>query len=107
MPVLEGPDNLVQDIFAFYLEAKSSLKAIDRTPHRVNVSQRLAVRLLLDDGMVVELGRQQPQTQAKQRLERFVEYYPSVLAATNHKPRVVDMRYPNGFVVRTGNAPIN
>jgi len=107
MPILEGPDNLVQDIFAFYLEAKESLKAIDRAPHRLNISQRLAVKLLLDDGMIVELGRQQPKTQVKKRLERFVEYYPSVLAATRHTPKVVDMRYPNGFVVRTGNAPIN
>ena len=36
----------------------------------------------------------------RERLERFVEYYPSVLNAGRQRPTVVDMRYPNGFALR-------
>ena len=71
----------------------------------MSVSPRLAVQLRLDDGMIVELGRQQPKAPVSERLLRFVEYYPSVLSAARQRPSVVDMRYPNGFALRVAAAP--
>ena len=88
------------------------MRPIGRIPRALNVSPRLAVQLRLDDGMIVELGRQQPKTAIRQRLERFVEYYPSVLAVVRQRsrgsalPLIVDMRYPNGFALRVGSAPV-
>ena len=48
----------------------------------------------------VELGRQQTKAPLRERLERFVEFYPTVLTAAKKRPEVVDMRYPKGFALR-------
>ena len=82
------------------------LKPIGRAPRALTISPRLAVQLRLDDGMVVELGRQQQKAPVRDRLERFVEYYPSVMSAAGQRPTVVDMRYPNGFALRVAAASV-
>lgn len=106
MPVLVGPTGIAPEMLGYYQEAEEMLKPLGRWPRAVNVSPRLAVQIRLDDGMVVELGRQQPKAAVRQRLERFVEHYPSVLTAAKQRPVVVDMRYPNGFALRVATAPV-
>ncbi len=106
MPVLVGPTGIAPEMLGYYQEAEEMLKPLGRWPRAVNVSPRLAVQIRLDDGMVVELGRQQPKAAVRQRLERFVEHYPSVLTAAKQRPAVVDMRYPNGFALRVATAPV-
>ena len=105
MPTLIGPLEIAPEMLGYYQEAEEVLKPIGRLPHALSVSPRLAVQLRLDDGMIVELGRQQLKAPLRQRLERFVEYYPSVSNAARQRPSVVDMRYPNGFALRVASAP--
>ncbi|MBL0168560.1 MAG: cell division protein FtsQ/DivIB [Propionivibrio sp.] len=105
MPLLIGPTGLAPEILSHYQQAEQILKPIGRMPRALSVSPRLAVQLRLDDGMIVELGRQQPKAPVSERLLRFVEYYPSVLSAARQRPSVVDMRYPNGFALRIAAAP--
>ena len=100
MPVLQGPTGMAPEMLAHYQQAQDILKPLGRVPRAIHVSPRLAVQLRLDDGMTVELGRQQSKAPLRERLERFVEYYPSVLTAGRQRPSVVDMRYPNGFALR-------
>jgi cell division protein FtsQ len=99
-PVFVGPGNFVPEMLAYYRQAVELLRPIGRAPRALNVSPRLALQLKLDDGMIVELGRQQAKAPVRERLERFVEYYPSILTAAPEQPEVVDMRYPNGFALR-------
>jgi hypothetical protein len=54
----------------------------------------------LEDGMLVELGREQAKAPIRMRLQRFVEYYPTLSDARHGRPVAVDMRYPNGFALR-------
>jgi cell division protein FtsQ len=105
MPLLIGPSGLAPEILSHYQQAEDILKPVGRIPRALSVSPRLAVQLRLDDGMIVELGRQQPKAPVSERLLRFVEYYPSVLSAARQRPSVVDMRYPNGFALRIAAAP--
>jgi len=112
MPVLQGPAGMAPEMLAHYQQAEEILKPLGRVPHAIYVSPRLAVQLRLDDGMVIELGRQQSKAPVRERLERFVEYYPSVLSAGKQRSSgsappvaVVDMRYPNGFALRV-NGPV-
>jgi len=100
MPVLLGPSGLAPEMLGYYQQAQDLLKPLGRVPRALNVSPRLALQVKLDDGMIVELGREQLKAPLRQRLERFVEYYPSVLSAARQRPSVVDMRYPNGFALR-------
>ena len=100
MPLLQGPSGMAPEMLVHYQQAEDILKPLGRVPRAIHVSPRLAVQLRLDDGMLVELGRQQSKAPLRERLERFVEYYPSVLTAGRQRPSVVDMRYPNGFALR-------
>lgn len=100
MPVLQGPIAMAPEMLSHYQQAEEILKPLGRVPRGLSVSARLAVQLRLDDGMIIELGRQQSKAPLRERLERFVEFYPSVLRAARQRPTVVDMRYPNGFALR-------
>ncbi|MEI7432385.1 MAG: cell division protein FtsQ/DivIB, partial [Betaproteobacteria bacterium] len=98
--VLVGPTALAPEMLDYYTQAEEILKPIGRLPRNLSVSPRLAVQVRLDDGMVIELGRQQSKAPVRQRLERFVDNYASVLTAARQRPSIVDMRYPNGFALR-------
>ena len=104
MPVFLGPESLASEMLDFYLYAKTMLKNVGREPKGVAVSQRLAVQMQLDDAMIIEFGRRQSKVSINERLQRFVEYYPSILGAAKRRPSVVDMRYPSGFALRQGSA---
>lgn len=105
IPMLFGPSELTLDMLGYYQQAEELIKPLGRVPQALTISPRLAVQLKLDDGMVVELGRQQPKAPVRERLQRFVEFYPNVLTAARQRPAVVDMRYPNGFALHVAAAP--
>ena len=100
LPLLVGPASFAPEMLGHYQQAVELLRPLGRFPSILNVSPRLAVQLKLDDGMIVELGRQQAKAPVKERLERFVEFYPSILTVARKRPEVVDMRYPNGFALK-------
>ncbi|GHU36270.1 cell division protein FtsQ [Betaproteobacteria bacterium] len=111
LPVLVGPTRFVSEMLGYYRQTVDLLRPIGRAPRVLTVSPRLALQLKLDDGMIVELGREQVKAPASERperlrrLERFVEFYPSILAVSEGRSEVVDMRYPNGFALRVAAAP--
>lgn len=107
MPVLSGPPEMAAEMLGYYQQAETTLKPLGRVPAAVSVSARLAVQLRLDDGVIIELGRQQAEMPLRERLQRFVTYYPSVANAGKNPPSVVDMRYPNGFALRLAAAPVS
>lgn len=104
LPVLHGPLAEAPEVLGYYREAVDMLKPIGRLPRSLTMSPRLALQLKLDDGMVVELGRQQAKVPIRARLQRFIDHYPSVLTVAKARPSVVDMRYPNGFALRLASA---
>lgn len=99
LPVLYGPPASAPDVLQRYGEFAQALKPTGRVPRQVTLSPRLAWQLRLDDGMVVELGREQSKAPVGMRLARFVEFYPGVLEGRKPRPAAVDMRYPNGFAL--------
>jgi cell division protein FtsQ len=105
MPLLQGPVGLAPEMLRYYQQAEEILRPLGRLPRALHVSPRLALQLRLDDGLIVELGRQQAKAPVRERLQRFVEFYPSVMSAAKQRPSVVDMRYPNGFALRVAAAP--
>ena len=90
--------------------AENHLK-IDRTTnsevqdYRDALSPREAWRVTLDDGVVLDLGRDQPKHPAVERLARFAQAYPVLRTRLQTPFQVVDMRYPNGFALRFGGKP--
>ena len=81
---------------AQYAAFHDVLAAIGRAPTEVRLSGRRAWQLKLDDGELLELGRQD----VVQRLARFVSVYPRIAGQLTRKASRIDLRYPNGFAVR-------
>jgi cell division protein FtsQ len=79
-----------------YAAFQRLLAPLARRPVRVALSERRAWELHLDDGYVLELGRER----MEERLQRFVSAYDRSLAQLPFRPYRVDLRYPNGFAVR-------
>lgn len=104
LPLFHGPLGSAPEILARYREASAVLAPTGRVPRQVTLTPRLAWRLRLDDGLWIELGREQAKAPVVTRLKRFAEIYESVVAARSVKPTLVDLRYPNGFVMRVAGA---
>jgi cell division protein FtsQ len=100
LPLLSGPADSSAEVLRRYAEFAQTLRPTGRRPEQVALSPRLAWLLKLEDGMQIELGREQAKAPIGVRLQRFVEYYPTLSDPRRPRPAAVDMRYPNGFALR-------
>ena len=100
LPLLYGPSGTAPEVLKRYGEFVGSLKPLGQKPVQVTLSPRLAWQLKLENGMVVEMGREQPKSPVAVRLQRFIEAYPGTVGKRPVPPSVVDLRYPNGFAMR-------
>lgn len=104
LPVFSGPQGSAPEVLARYGEFADALAPVGHKLQAVTLSPRLAWQLRLDNGTVLELGRDQPKAPVAERLARFV----AVLHQAEERLRapvvMADLRYPNGLAVRTGRA---
>ena len=100
LPRLDGPSGSSVEVLRRHEEFARILKPIGQQLAQVALSPRLAWVIELEDGMLVELGREQAKAPLQMRLQRFVDYYPTLLDTRHGRPLAVDMRYPNGFALR-------
>lgn len=100
LPLLYGPQGTANEVLKRYGELVGSFAAVGEKPVQVTLSPRLAWQLKLENGMLVNMGREQPKAPVGVRLQRFIEVYPETVANRAVRPAVVDLRYPNGFAMR-------
>ncbi len=98
LPHLSGPEGSAAEVLAHHAEFNSVLAGIERRVEAVALSPRRAWQLRLDDGVAIELGRDQERHPLAERLARFVAHYENIKARLG-TVRVADMRYPNGFAL--------
>lgn len=101
LPLLYGPLGTAPELLKRHGEMVAAFAPLGRRPEQVFLSPRLSWQLRLDNGMVVDLGREQPKSPLGARLARFLEVYPETMAKRPTPPAVVDLRYPNGFAMRS------
>jgi cell division protein FtsQ len=106
LPMLYGPSGTAPELLKRYGDFVAAFKAVGQKPVQVVQSPRLAWQVKLDNGMVVELGREQPKAPLEGRLRRFLEVYPATVAARPVPPSAVDLRYPNGFAMRVAGTEV-
>lgn len=94
-PWLIGPEGHEQQLIRAYQESSAMLGKIGLRLLQLAQDERRAWRLIFADGLEVRLGRDQ----FSQRLQRFIDIYPHVLAHQIERIAVVDLRYTNGFAV--------
>lgn len=100
LPLLYGPAGTSPEVLARYAEWVAVFAGVGERPVQLLLSPRLAWQVKLDNGMLLNLGREQSKAPLGVRLERFIEVYPATLASLAKRPEVVDLRYPNGFAIR-------
>ncbi|MDP2132070.1 MAG: cell division protein FtsQ/DivIB [Sulfuritalea sp.] len=108
LPIFAGPEGSASRVLERYREFSSGLAASGRRPVAVQLSAREAWQLRLDDGAVLELGREQAKHTLSERVNRFASHYAAASSAVRghlHGVGVVDLRYPNGFALRGITAP--
>lgn len=96
LPLLTGPAASSQDVAQQFAVFSELLRPLQQSIARLDLSPRRAWRIQLEDGTVLELGREQMEV----RLGRYVSAYGRSLVQLNQQLTYVDLRYPNGFAVR-------
>ena len=96
LPLFEGPDDSPLEMLRQHAVFNELLRPLQQNVEQIKLSPRRAWRLLLNSGMVVELGREQMEA----RLERYVLVHHRSSGQLNPQPSYVDLRYPSGFAVR-------
>jgi len=96
LPALTGPDALRRQVMERYVTVTGELSRIGRSIQHMAVNDRRSWRVQLDNGVELRLGREM----IMDRLRRFLQAYPSVLAPRIDQLEYVDLRYANGFSVR-------
>lgn len=99
LPLLQGPAGASHALLERYGEFSEILKPLGLKPVVMVLSNRHAIGMKLNNGMWLELGREQSRSHIQQRLSRFVEVYPTLIAGRPSLPATVDLRYPNGFAL--------
>jgi cell division protein FtsQ len=101
LPTFIAPDGTSAEVAQRYGDFRQLLSPLGKRLLQVLLSERRAWQLKLDDGDVLELGRER----MAERLQRFVTAYGRTLAQLPARAYRVDLRYPNGFAVRTQQLP--
>lgn len=100
LPEFSGPPGSEASVQARYEELTRWLAPLGRKPEAVHLSARYAWSARLDDGTTLLLGRDQG-LPIEERVTRWVSVYPRVKARLDRRAEVIDLRYPNGFAVRS------
>lgn len=96
LPLLSGPDGTSAEVSTQYARMVDSFAKINRVPAEVHLTQRGAWQVKLDNGLTLEVGREQMEA----RIARFIAAYPRTVAPLKRRIEYVDLRYGNGFAVR-------
>lgn len=100
LPHFSGPPGTEVQVARRFAELRQAVAPLGVAPVAIALSDRHAWTLKLDDGTTLLLGRDQG-IPIDRRLARWVETYPQVKAQLNRRAELVDLRYPNGFAIRS------
>jgi len=95
-----GPQGSAQEVEQRYRDLKRWFAPVGVKPEAVTLSGRYAWSVKLDNGIVVELGREQNPSMLQDRVARLVSVYPKLMERLQNRIESVDMRYPNGLALK-------
>ena len=96
LPQFSGPTGTAKEVSTQYEVFRRDFAAIGREPVQVHLSPRRAWQVRLDNGLTVDIGREQ----IAPRITRFRAAYAQTIAPLGRRADAVDLRYSNGFAVR-------
>lgn len=96
LPRLAGPDGALDDVIAFYNHSSRLFAGTGLGVSGVTLSERGGWTLAMAGGAEVEIGRER----SEERMQRFVDVLPRLMAGHNGGFDRADLRYANGFALR-------
>jgi cell division protein FtsQ len=100
LPAFEGPAGSEKEVLERFKELRGWFAPVRLVPQSISLSNRYAWTIKLDNGMSVELGREQNKDTLKGRVQRLVSIYPQLVARLQEgRIDTIDMRYPNGLAL--------
>ena len=100
LPQFTGPVEGSYEVSQKYVAFQKLLQPLQKKISKINFSPRQAWRIHMEDGVVLELGREKVEA----RLGVYVSAYDHIVSQFKEKVTYVDLRYPNGFSVRVINS---
>ncbi len=100
LPEFDGPSGSEKEVIARFKDLHDWFAPAHLVPSAVQLSSRYAWTVKLNNGMTVELGREQTRETLRARVERLVGIYPQLVARLQGRIESVDMRYPNGLALK-------
>ncbi|MDX1667853.1 MAG: cell division protein FtsQ/DivIB [Limnobacter sp.] len=104
---LEGPLGSELLVSKMFTDASASLNDIGLHPVRVTLSDRYGWMFQTEQGIRIELGREQEDLGIEDKLARLKRIYPSLSRNLMSTMEVIDMRYPRGLAVKGKRLPEN
>ena len=96
----DGPPGSEKQVVTRLEQFREWFAPMKLAPESLVLSNRYAWTVKLDNGMTVELGRDQGDAVLKERIGRLVAVYPQLLERLQGKIESVDLRYPNGMALK-------
>lgn len=96
-----GPSGSEKEVLSHYLMFKERFETLGLAPAAVDYSKRYAWLVRLDNGVKVQLGREESSAVLQERVDRLIKVYPELTSRLSGKIESVDLRYPNGLALQT------
>jgi cell division protein FtsQ len=99
---LHGPEDASKEVMRLYEKANAWFKPWDAEVRSLTLSERYAWHVKLSNGMKVEFGRDEEnsdKTLTEDRVARLFKYWPQVQEKWVNRVDAIDLRYANGFAV--------
>lgn len=100
LPEFAGPAGSEKEVLARFTDFNAWFAPANLVASSVYLSDRYAWSVRLNNGMAVELGREQSKATLKERVDRLTAIYPQLVARLQDQIESVDMRYANGLAVK-------
>lgn len=100
LPEFSGPVGSEKEVVARFADLQRWFAAVNLAPESLTLSSRYAWSVKLNNGMTVELGREQSKTTLQERVARLIGIYPQLVARLQDRIDSVDLRYPNGMALK-------
>ncbi|MDY7573546.1 cell division protein FtsQ/DivIB [Actimicrobium sp. CCI2.3] len=100
LPEFNGPAGSEKEVVARFAELQAWFVPVNLAPESLTLSSRYAWSVKLNNGMTVELGREQTRTTLQERVARLIGIYPQLVARLQDRIDSVDLRYPNGMALK-------
>ncbi|MCO4321466.1 cell division protein FtsQ/DivIB [Aliidiomarina quisquiliarum] len=95
IPELVGPEGDVAEVFYQYQRIQALLAHSNHHIQRFAMSERFSVRLWLESGIELRLGREA----RLERVQRFMELLPIIQGESEKEIAYIDLRYDTGVAV--------